>query len=62
MTPREFQQALAGKIPSSGASALEYLVTSFEIADYSTSRPTKEMYDKCFKAVEILRGMMQDEQ
>ena len=58
LTPREFQGVLVGKIPSRGASALEYLVTAFEIADYSKSRPTKEMYDKCLAAVELLNEMM----
>jgi transglutaminase-like putative cysteine protease len=61
MTPREFQQALLKKIPTNGASALEYLVTAFEIADYSLSKPTKEMYDKCTTAVELLKGMMGSE-
>jgi hypothetical protein len=60
MTPREFQRALLIRIPENGASALEYLVTAFEIADYSTSRPTEEMYDKCIQAVELLDRMMQD--
>jgi transglutaminase-like putative cysteine protease len=58
MTPRELQQALLARIQPSGASALEYLVTAFEIADYSTSRPTQEMLEKCLKAVELLSGMI----
>ena len=58
MTPRELQQSLLARIQPSGASALEYLVTAFEIADYSTSHPTQEMLDKCLKAVEILSGMI----
>jgi hypothetical protein len=60
MTPREFQRALLSRIPENGASALEYLVTAFEIADYSTSRPTKEMCEKCIQAVELLDRMMQN--
>jgi len=58
MTPREFQQAVFARIPSSGEAALEYLVTAFEIADYSTSRPTQEMFEKSIKAVEVLRGLI----
>ncbi|UCH57933.1 MAG: transglutaminase domain-containing protein [Candidatus Bathyarchaeota archaeon] len=61
MTPREFQAALLGKMPEKGAPALEYLVTAFEIADYSTSTPTKEVYEKCFAAVELLSGLMENE-
>jgi hypothetical protein len=59
MTPREFQRTIAGKIPESGASALDYLVTSFEIADYSTFKPTKEMFDKTMEAYELLNGLME---
>jgi transglutaminase-like putative cysteine protease len=58
MTAREFQRSLLARIPSDGATALEYLVTAFEIADYSTSRPSKEVYEKCLAAVEMLRGRM----
>jgi len=61
MTPREYQDALLRRIQPNGAQALDYLVTAFEIADYSTSRPTKEMFDKCVKAVEILEGSIVDE-
>lgn len=60
MTPREFQRALLSKIPENGASALEYLITAFEIADYSISRPTQEMYEKCIQAAELLDRMMQN--
>lgn len=59
MTPREFQRAIAGKIPESGAPALDYLVTSFEIADYSTFKPTKEMFDKTMDAYELLNGLIE---
>ncbi len=62
MTPREFQQVVLARIPYSGEAALEYLVTAFEIADYSTSRPTQEMFEKSIKAVEVLRGLMSDAQ
>jgi hypothetical protein len=61
MTPREFQDALLRRIPPNGAQALDYLVTAFEIADYSISRPTKEMFDKCVKAVEILERSIVNE-
>jgi hypothetical protein len=61
MTPREFQDALLRRIQPNGAQALDYLVTAFEIADYSTSRPTKEMFDKCVKAVEILERLIINE-
>ena len=61
LTPREFQNAMLKRIPREGASALDYLVTAFEIADYSTSRPTEEMFNKCVKAVEILEGLLTDE-
>ena len=62
MTPREFQQVVLTRIPYSGEAALEYLVTAFEIADYSTSHPTQEMFEKSIKAVEVLRGLMSDAQ
>jgi len=61
MTPREFQDALLRRIPPTSAQALDYLVTAFEIADYSTSRPTKEMFDKCVRAIEILEGSISNE-
>ena len=59
MTPREFQQAVLGKIPPNGTQALEYLVTAFEIADYSDFKPTKEMFDKSLRAVELLRSVIE---
>ncbi len=59
MTPREFQQAILGKIPEKGACALEDLVTIFEIANYSLSRPTMEDYERCLAAVEMLMGLME---
>jgi len=62
MTPREFQYTILKKIPKKGESALEYLITAFEIADYSLGRPTKDMFDKCQKAVEVLDGLMINEQ
>jgi transglutaminase-like putative cysteine protease len=61
MTPREFQDALLRRIQPNSTQALDYLVTAFEIADYSTSKPTKEMFDKCIRAVEILERSMVDE-
>jgi transglutaminase-like putative cysteine protease len=59
MTPREFQAALLGRTTDKGAPALDYLVTAFEIADYSTTIPNKEIYEKCFAAVELLYGLME---
>jgi hypothetical protein len=38
---------------------LEYLVTSFEIANYSKIKPTIEMQSKCFDSVEVLRGLIE---
>ena len=61
MTPREFQNIILMKIPASGTQALDYLVTAFEIADYSMSKPTKEMFEKCEKAVEILDELISNE-
>ena len=59
MTPREFKRAVLGRLPSDDDSALEYLVTSFEIANYSDSKLTKELLDKTFKAVELLKGVIE---
>ncbi len=59
MTPREFQATLLGRTADKGAPALEYLVTAFEIADYSTTIPNKEIYEKCYAAVELLYGLME---
>jgi transglutaminase-like putative cysteine protease len=59
MTPREFQATLLRKTTDKGAPALDYLVTAFEIADYSTTIPNKEIYEKCYAAVELLYGLME---
>ncbi|MGD2200131.1 MAG: transglutaminase domain-containing protein [Candidatus Bathyarchaeota archaeon] len=59
MTPREFQAAVLMSIPEKGDKALEYLVTAFEIADYSTSEIGQEMYEKSLAAVELLDGLME---
>jgi len=59
LTPREFQQVLMGKIPEKGACALDDLVTTFEIANYSGAHPTEEDYDRCQAAVEMLNGLME---
>jgi transglutaminase-like putative cysteine protease len=61
MTPREFQGVLIGRVTEKGAPALEYLVTAFEIADYSTTIPNQEIYEKCYAAVELLYGLMEHE-
>ncbi len=61
MTPREFQQAVQEKIPEKGDCALDDLVTMFEIANYSLSYPTKEDYEKCQAALEMLKGLIEHE-
>ena len=61
MTPREFQYEILRNVPPEGTNALEYLVTAFEIADYSTSRPKKEEHDKCVAAVELLMELIKNE-
>ncbi len=59
LTPREFQDMVLHGIPEKGQPALEYLVTAFEIADYSASNPSQEMYEKSLAAVELLGGMIE---
>jgi len=59
MTPREFMSIVSGRIPSEGAPALEYLVTSFEIAKYSKINLTKEILFKCSKGVEMLKDLIE---
>ena len=59
MTPREFMSIVSGSIPSEGAPALEYLVTSFEIANYSKINLTKEILFKCLKGVEALKDLIE---
>ncbi len=59
LTPREFQDKVLPGIPEKGQPALEYLVTAFEIADYSASNPSQEMYEKSLAAVELLGGMIE---
>jgi protocatechuate 3,4-dioxygenase beta subunit len=58
MTPREFQRAMNPRIPLATAPSLEYLVSSFEIADYSNFKPTEEMYLKCRVAYEEIIEVM----
>ena len=58
LTPREVQDVVLQWIPEKGEPALEYLVTAFEIADYSASNPSQEMYEKSLAAVELLGGMI----
>jgi hypothetical protein len=60
MTPRELESVVLGMIPSDGVSALEYLVTSFEIANYSHFKITKEMVDKSLRAIEVLRNLIEN--
>jgi len=59
LTPREVQDVVLRWIPEKGEPALEYLVTAFEIADYSASNPSQEMYEKSLAAVELLGGMIE---
>ena len=61
MTPRELMSVVSDRIPSQGALPLEHLVTSFEIAMYSESKPTKEMQSKCFESVIALKDLIEDE-
>ncbi len=60
MTPREFEMIMLRKIPRSGAAALDDLVASFEIADYSTSNPSKHDFDRCQATVELIVEFMED--
>lgn len=59
LTPREFMGVVSGRIPSPGALPLEYLVTSFEIANYSKIKSTREMQSKCLKCVEVLKELIE---
>jgi hypothetical protein len=59
ITPREFVNVVSGRIPSEGASALKYLVTCFEIANYSKINLAEEMLSKCLKAVEVLKDLIE---
>ena len=59
MTPREFMRTVLSRIPSDEALTLEYLVTIFEITNYSDSKLTKEMYDRSLRAVELLKDLIE---
>ena len=59
MTPRELMSVVSGRIPSQGAIPLEYLVTSFEITNYSKIKPTREMQSKCLDSVEVLKDLIE---
>jgi hypothetical protein len=59
ITPRELVNVVSGRIPSEGASALKYIVTCFEIANYSKINLTEEMLGKCLKAVEMLKELVE---
>jgi hypothetical protein len=61
MTPREFQFLILKKVSPKGTNALEYLVTAFEIADYSTSKPSKGEFDKCVAAVKQIKELIDHE-
>ncbi len=60
MTPREFKDAVLLKSPSTVASTLDYLVTIFEIANYSNQKLTKEMLEKSLEAVMLMKEMIED--
>jgi hypothetical protein len=60
MTPREFKDAVLLKSPSSVASALDYLVTVFEIANYSNIKLTKEILDKSLETVRLLKEQIEN--
>ena len=49
---------ISGRIPSQGTLPLEYLVTSFEIINYSKIKSTREMLSKCLDSVEVLRDLI----
>jgi hypothetical protein len=59
MTPREFQRVIKNNVPSDGASALEILVTNYEIAVYSAQGPTKEIFDNSLRSVGLLKKLIQ---
>lgn len=59
MTPRELMSVVSGRIPSQEALPLEYMVTSFEIANYSKIKPTREMQSKCLNSVEVLKDLIE---
>jgi hypothetical protein len=59
MTPRELLRVVSGRIPSQGALPLEYLVTSFEIANYSKKELTREIQSKCLNSVEVLKNLIE---
>jgi len=60
MTPREFKDAVLLKCPSTVASALDYLVTVFEIANYSNFKLTKEMLNESLEAVRLLKEQIEN--
>jgi hypothetical protein len=60
MTPREFKDAVLLTSPPNMASALNYLVSVFEIANYSNFKLTKEMLDKSLKAVKLMKKIIED--
>ena len=59
LTAREFMGVVSVRIPSRGALPLEYLVTSFEIANYSKNKLTSEMQSKCLDSVEVLKDLIE---
>ena len=60
MTPREFKDAVLLRSPSTVASALDDLVTIFEIANYSNFKLTKEMLDKSLEAVKLMKALIEN--
>ena len=59
ITPRELLSIVSDSIPSQGVIPLEYLVTSFEISNYSKIKTTKEMESKCLDSVEVLKDLIE---
>jgi hypothetical protein len=59
MTPRELMKVVSGGISSQGVLPLEYLITCFEIANYSKKKLTKEMQSKCLSSVEVLKNLIE---
>ena len=60
MTPREFKDTVLLKCPSTVTSALDYLVSAFEIASYSNFILTNEVLDKSLEAVRLMKETIEN--
>jgi hypothetical protein len=60
MTPREFKDTVLLKCPSTVVSALDYLVSAFEIASYSNFILTNEVLDKSLEAVRLMKETIEN--